>query len=99
MTSPIDGFQKLLFRTHDGLARGDGLIPLHKPGAVSLCLSSQVGCPDGVRLLRDGTDERSAEIWRPGRCIDQFIQAREIVPVGRPAGDRRRYSWGWASRF
>ena len=43
----VDGFQKLRFRTHDGLAVETVLIPLHKPGAVSVCLSSQVGCAMG----------------------------------------------------
>src|SRR5450755_1948675 len=47
VASQIDGFQKILFRTHDGLAVESVLIPLHKPGAVSLCLSSQVGCVMG----------------------------------------------------
>jgi 23S rRNA (adenine2503-C2)-methyltransferase len=45
VTSPGDGFQKLRFRTPDGLAVETVLIPLHRPGAVSVCLSSQVGCP------------------------------------------------------
>ena len=31
VTSPVDGFQKLLFRTGDGLAVETVLIPLHKP--------------------------------------------------------------------
>ena len=43
--SAVDGFGKLLFRTIDGLDVETVLIPLHKAGAVSLCLSSQVGCP------------------------------------------------------
>ena len=47
VSSPIDGFQKLLFRTNDGLPVESVLIPLHKPGAVSVCLSSQVGCAMG----------------------------------------------------
>jgi 23S rRNA (adenine2503-C2)-methyltransferase len=57
------------------------LIPLHKPGAVSLCLSSQVGCPMGcvfcatARMAR----RRNLETWE---IIDQFIQAREIVRSG-----------------
>jgi 23S rRNA (adenine2503-C2)-methyltransferase len=78
VTSSIDGFEKLLFRTHDGLPLESVLIPLHKPGAVSLCLSSQVGCPMGcvfcatARMPR----RRSLETWE---IIDQFIQAREIV--------------------
>jgi len=78
VTSPGDGFQKLLFRTRDGLAVESVLIPLHKPGAVSLCLSSQVGCPMGcvfcatARMAR----RRNLETWE---IIDQFIRAREIV--------------------
>jgi 23S rRNA (adenine2503-C2)-methyltransferase len=47
ITSPVDGFQKLRFRTLDGLALETVLIPLHKAGAVSVCLSSQVGCAMG----------------------------------------------------
>jgi len=78
VTSPIDGFQKLLFRTRDGLAVETVLIPLHKPGAVSLCLSSQVGCPMGcvfcatARMAR----RRNLEIWE---IIDQFVQARAMA--------------------
>ncbi len=77
VTSPIDGFRKLLFRTGDGLAVETVLIPLHKPGAVSLCLSSQVGCAMGcvfcatARMAR----RRSLETWE---IMDQFIQAREL---------------------
>jgi 23S rRNA (adenine2503-C2)-methyltransferase len=77
-TSPIDGFQKILFRTADGLAIESVLIPLHKPGAVSVCLSSQVGCPMGcvfcatARMPR----RRNLETWE---IVDQFVQAREIV--------------------
>ena len=78
MTSPLDGFQKLLFRTQDGLAIESVLIPLHKPGAVSLCLSSQVGCPMGCVYCATArmAQRRSLETWE---IIDQFIQAREIV--------------------
>ena len=50
-TSAVDGFKKLLFRTGDGMAVETVLIPLHKPGAVSVCLSSQVGCAMGVRVF------------------------------------------------
>jgi 23S rRNA (adenine2503-C2)-methyltransferase len=77
-TSPIDGFQKLLFRTTDGLAVETVLIPLHKPGAVSLCLSSQVGCPMGCVFCATArmAQRRNLETWE---IVDQFIQAREIV--------------------
>ncbi len=77
-TSPVDGFQKLLFRTADGLAVETVLIPLHKPGAVSVCLSSQVGCAMGcvfcatARMPR----RRNLETWE---MIDQLVQARELA--------------------
>jgi 23S rRNA (adenine2503-C2)-methyltransferase len=77
-TSEIDGFQKLLFRTEDGLAVETVLIPLHKPGAVSVCLSSQVGCAMGcvfcatARMPR----RRNLETWE---MIDQLVRARELV--------------------
>ena len=55
------------------------LIPLHKPGAVSVCLSSQVGCAMGCVFCATArmTQRRNLETWE---IIDQFIQAREIVP-------------------
>jgi 23S rRNA (adenine2503-C2)-methyltransferase len=77
-TSPIDAFQKVLFRTDDGLAVESVLIPLHKPGAVSVCLSSQVGCAMGcvfcatARMAR----RRNLETWE---IVDQFIQARGLA--------------------
>jgi 23S rRNA (adenine2503-C2)-methyltransferase len=81
VTSPVDGFQKLLFRTGDGLAVETVLIPLHKPGAVSVCLSSQVGCPMGCVFCATAqmAQRRNLETWE---IVDQFIQAREIVRSG-----------------
>jgi 23S rRNA (adenine2503-C2)-methyltransferase len=78
ITSPVDGFQKLLFRTYEGLAVETVLIPLHKPGAVSVCLSSQVGCPMGCVFCATArmTQRRNLETWE---IIDQLLQAREIV--------------------
>jgi 23S rRNA (adenine2503-C2)-methyltransferase len=77
-TSPVDGFQKLLYRTHDGLAVESVLIPLHKAGAVSICLSSQVGCPMGCVFCATARMERrrNLETWE---IIDQFVHARQIV--------------------
>ena len=86
----IDGFQKLLFRTHDGLAVESVLIPLHKPGAVSVCLSSQVGCPMGcvfcatARMPR----RRNLETWE---IIDQFVQARDARAIAGAAGHGRGF--------
>ena len=78
VTSAVDGFQKLLFRTEEGWPIETVLIPLHKPGAVSLCLSSQVGCPMGCVFCATArmTQRRNLETWE---IIDQFIQARAIV--------------------
>jgi 23S rRNA (adenine2503-C2)-methyltransferase len=77
-TSAVDGFQKLLFRTADGLAVETVLIPLHKPGAVSICLSSQVGCAMGCAFCATARmpKRRNLEAWE---MIDQLVQARELV--------------------
>ena len=78
VTSPVDGFQKLLFRTPDGLPLETVLIPLHKPGAVSVCLSSQVGCAMGCVFCATARmpERRGLETWE---IIDQFLLARDVV--------------------
>jgi 23S rRNA (adenine2503-C2)-methyltransferase len=77
-TSVVDGFQKLRFRTHDGLAVESVLIPLHKAGAVSVCVSSQVGCPMGCLFCATArmASRRNLETWE---IIDQFIQSRAMA--------------------
>jgi 23S rRNA (adenine2503-C2)-methyltransferase len=85
LVSGTDGFQKLRFRTHDGLAVETVIIPLHKPGAVSICLSSQVGCVMGCQFCATARmpRRRSLETWE---IIDQFIQARDVArTTGRRA--------------
>ena len=76
--SSEDGFEKLRFRTGDGLAVETVLIPLHKPGAVSLCLSSQVGCPMGCAFCATARmpSRRNLATWE---IVDQFLQARSIA--------------------
>jgi 23S rRNA (adenine2503-C2)-methyltransferase len=78
LVSPTDGFRKLRFRTHDHLAVETVIIPLHKPGAASVCLSSQVGCVMGCRFCATARmpARRNLEIWE---IIEQFIQARRLV--------------------
>jgi len=78
VVSGTDGFQKLRFRTHDGLAVETVIIPLLKPGAVSICLSSQVGCVMGCQFCATARmpRRRSLETWE---IIDQFIQARHLA--------------------
>jgi 23S rRNA (adenine2503-C2)-methyltransferase len=78
VTSSTDGFQKLLFETHDGMKIETVLIPLHKPGAVSLCISSQVGCVMGCTFCATTrmTMRRNLASWE---ILDQVSQARRIV--------------------
>lgn len=76
--SSVDGFQKLLFRTAEGFPLETVLIPLHKSGAVSLCLSSQVGCAMGCVFCATArmTNRRNLATWE---IMDQWLQARDIV--------------------
>ncbi|WP_165245776.1 23S rRNA (adenine(2503)-C(2))-methyltransferase RlmN [Paludisphaera soli] len=78
VVSPKDGFQKLRFRTGEGLALETVLIPLHKEGAVSVCLSSQIGCAMGCTFCATArmAIRRNLQAWE---IIDQFLQARELV--------------------
>ncbi len=73
-----DGFEKLRFRTGDGLAVETVLIPLHKPGAVSVCLSSQVGCPMACAFCATARmpTRRNLATWE---IIDQWLQARTLA--------------------
>ena len=78
VTSPSDAFQKLRFSTYDGLALETVIIPLHKAGAVSLCLSSQVGCAKGCVYCATArkTKRRNLATWE---IIDQWVQARDLA--------------------
>jgi 23S rRNA (adenine2503-C2)-methyltransferase len=75
VVSPVDGFRKLAFATSDDLTIETVLIPLKKPGAVSVCLSSQVGCPMGCTFCATARmrDRRNLATWE---IVDQLIQAR-----------------------
>ncbi|MBI3465287.1 MAG: radical SAM protein [Planctomycetes bacterium] len=75
IVSPVDGFRKLAFATTDDLVIETVLIPLKKPGAVSVCLSSQVGCPMGCTYCATARmrDRRNLATWE---IVDQLIQAR-----------------------
>ena len=78
VTSPRDGFQKLRFLTRDRLAVEAVLIPLHKPGAVSVCLSSQVGCAMACAFCATArmTNRRNLASWE---ILDQWVQARDLA--------------------
>ena len=78
VTSSVDRFTKLLFRTHDGLSIETVLIPLHKPGRFTVCLSSQVGCVMGCAFCATGrmSSRRSLATWE---IVDQFLFAKKIL--------------------
>jgi 23S rRNA (adenine2503-C2)-methyltransferase len=78
LTSSADGFQKLLFSTVDGLSIETVIIPLHKEGSVTLCVSSQVGCVMGCVFCATARmpTRRNLNSWE---ILDQFIQARALV--------------------
>lgn len=77
-TSERDRFQKLLFRTHDGLPVETVLIPLHKAGAVSVCLSSQVGCAMACTFCATARmpNRRNLATWE---IVDQWVHARDLA--------------------
>jgi 23S rRNA (adenine2503-C2)-methyltransferase len=78
VTSPLDGFQKLRFLTADGLAVETVVIPLHKAGTASVCLSSQVGCAMGCTFCATARmpTRRNLATWE---IIDQWVQARDLA--------------------
>ena len=78
LSSSTDGFQKVLFSTQDGLSVETVIIPLHKEGSVTLCVSSQVGCVMGCVFCATARmpTRRNLSSWE---ILDQFIQARALV--------------------
>lgn len=78
VVSPIDTFQKLIFRSSDNLSIESVIIPLKKKDKVTICLSSQVGCVMGCVFCATArmAKRRNLETWE---IIDQFVHARQIV--------------------
>ncbi len=84
VTDPADGFVKYLFRSPDGAVSEAVLIPLHKEGRFTVCLSSQVGCAMGCTFCataRLGLT-RHLETWE---MVDAFRRVRADAP-GRVTG-------------
>lgn len=77
-TSPVDNFQKLRLITPDNKAIETVLIPLEKQGAVSVCLSSQVGCAWGCVFCATAKMpvRRNLATWE---IVDQMAHAFEIT--------------------
>ena len=78
VTSKVDGFQKVLFRTEDNLPLETVIIPLHKENKVSICLSSQVGCVMGCTFCATARmkQRRNLASWE---ILDQMRQVRRLV--------------------
>ncbi len=78
LTSAKDNFQKIIFKTHDGMSVETVIIPLLKENKVSICLSSQVGCVMGCTFCATARmkDRRNLESWE---IFDQLSQARKIA--------------------
>jgi 23S rRNA (adenine2503-C2)-methyltransferase len=84
VTDPADGFVKYLFRLPDGALTEAVRIPLHRPGAFSICLSSQVGCSMACAFCATGRlgAGRDLEAWE---MVAAFLLVRDEAP-GRVTG-------------
>ena len=84
VTDPADGFVKYLFRLPDGALSEAVRIPLHRPGAFSICLSSQVGCGMECAFCATGRlgAGRNLEAWE---MVAAFVAVRDEAP-GRVTG-------------
>lgn len=73
-----DGFEKFLFRLHDGLLVESVLIPLEKENCYTICLSSQAGCAMACDFCATGRlgFARHLETWE---MIAQFVQVRDAI--------------------
>lgn len=83
---PADGFRKFLFRSPaDGALTEAVLIPLHRPGRYTVCLSSQVGCAMGCAFCATGRLglQRNLETWE---ILDAYRQVRDAATPGRVTG-------------
>jgi 23S rRNA (adenine2503-C2)-methyltransferase len=83
-TDPSDGFVKYLLRSPDGALSEAVRIPLHRPGAFSVCLSSQVGCAMGCAFCATGRLglTRHLAAWE---MVAAFLAVRDEAP-GRVTG-------------
>jgi 23S rRNA (adenine2503-C2)-methyltransferase len=83
-TDPADGFMKYLLRSPDGALSEAVRLPLHRPGAFSVCLSSQVGCAMGCAFCATGRLglTRSLAAWE---MVAAFLTVRDEAP-GRVTG-------------
>lgn len=79
---PRDSFVKFLFRSPDGSLSEAVRIPLAKPGAFSVCLSSQVGCAMRCDFCATGRLglTRHLEAWE---MVAAFVAVRDDLAPGQ----------------
>ena len=82
-TSAIDGTKKFLFQLDDGLMIESVLIPPERDSAgaekrLTLCVSTQVGCPLDCKFCATGTMGFSRNLTA-GEIVDQVIQAQRYA--------------------
>lgn len=77
--NPADGFVKYLLRSPDGALSEAVRIPLARPGAFTVCLSSQVGCAMGCAFCATGRlgRRRDLEAWE---MVAAFCLVRDDAP-------------------
>jgi 23S rRNA (adenine2503-C2)-methyltransferase len=87
-TDPSDGFEKFLFRLHDGALAEAVRIPLEREGCFTVCLSSQAGCAMGCDFCATGRLglTRNLEAWE---IVAQFVAVRDDVAPPPPAAFSR----------
>lgn len=78
-TDPIDGFVKIVLRSPDGALSEAVRIPLERPKAFTVCLSSQVGCAMGCAFCASGRLglHRNLEAWE---MVAAFSRVRAEAP-------------------
>jgi 23S rRNA (adenine2503-C2)-methyltransferase len=76
-----DGFEKLLLSLEDGAVVEAVRIPLHKEGAYTVCLSSQVGCAMGCAFCATGRLGLSRNL-RADEIVGCFMRVRETLAQG-----------------
>jgi 23S rRNA (adenine2503-C2)-methyltransferase len=81
--SEIDGTTKYLFRLSDGLMIESVLIPqsrVHADGRLTLCISTQVGCPLHCIFCATGSMGFARNLTA-GEIVDQVLSVRRLSPV------------------
>ena len=81
---PFDGFVKYLLRSPDGALTEAVRIPLEKPGAWSVCLSSQVGCAMQCTFCATGRMGLTRHL-QPWEMVSAFLTVRDEAD-GRVTG-------------